>query len=83
MKLPKIHFESKETKSPLAKGPRNPKLKKAAKTCSKDCPIILDASAKEIPQSDSRTSVITHPVFMDKIHNFKKKRTKKNSKDGI
>lgn len=83
MKLPKIHFESKETKSPLAKGPRNPKLKKAAKTCSKDCPIILAASAKEIPQSDSRTSVITHPVFMDKIHNFKKKRTKKNSKDGI
>lgn len=83
MKLPKIHFKSKETKSPLAKGPRNPKLKKAAKTCSKDCPFILAASAKEIPQADSRTSVIIHPVFMDKFHSFKKKWTKKNSKDGI
>jgi len=57
MKLPKIHFESKETKIPLAKGLGSPKLEKAANTRLRAAENIAQSHSLLLPRKYFRQTM--------------------------
>lgn len=76
MKLPKIHFESKETKIPLAKGLRSPKLNKAVNTRLRVAENIAPSHSLLLPRKYLKQTMepqsLHIPGFTEKNHDFKK-----------
>lgn len=69
MKLPEIHFDSKETKILLAKGLRSPKLEKTGYIQQRR---ELQYAPRKYLRQIVELQLLYIPVFMDKINHFKK-----------
>lgn len=76
MKLPKIHFESKEIKIPLSEELRSPKLKKEANIKLLVAEKTAPSHTLLLPRKDLRQTMgpqsLPPPAFMDTIQDFER-----------